>query len=193
MHQNLNTHELLVMGITLHGFFLAGLMAIGQLIANHKSTKNILFFGLFLDFTFFELHTLLYQAQILDHYILLNSLLVLAMYSLGPLFYLLVRFVLQDSFTLKAVHLSHFIPMGLAFISTMLALVYFPAKVMQIMPVMFTGFFAFFPSGLVLYWVTNTLLSIAQQWNINKVVHAEAKAKKGGKKKKPKADSKDDS
>ncbi|MDH3746921.1 MAG: membrane protein insertase YidC [Gammaproteobacteria bacterium] len=67
------------------------------------------------------------------------------------------------------------------------------AKVMQIMPVMFTGFFAFFPSGLVLYWVTNTLLSIAQQWNINKVVHAEAKAKKGGKKKKPKADSKDDS
>ena len=38
------------------------------------------------------------------------------------------------------------------------------AKVMQIMPIMFTVFFAFFPSGLVLYWVTNTLLSIAQQW-----------------------------
>ena len=58
------------------------------------------------------------------------------------------------------------------------------AKVMQIMPVMFTGFFAFFPSGLVLYWVTNTLLSIAQQWKINTVVEAEAKATKGGKKKK---------
>jgi YidC/Oxa1 family membrane protein insertase len=57
------------------------------------------------------------------------------------------------------------------------------AKVMQIMPVMFTGFFAFFPSGLVLYWVTNTLLSIAQQWKINKVVDAEAKAPKGSKKK----------
>jgi len=52
------------------------------------------------------------------------------------------------------------------------------AKVMQIMPIMFTGFFAFFPSGLVLYWVTNTLLSIAQQWKINKVVEMEAKAKK---------------
>jgi YidC/Oxa1 family membrane protein insertase len=51
------------------------------------------------------------------------------------------------------------------------------AKVMQIMPVMFTGFFAFFPSGLVLYWVTNTLLSIAQQWKINKVVEREAKTK----------------
>ena len=60
------------------------------------------------------------------------------------------------------------------------------ARVMQIMPIMFTVFFAFFPSGLVLYWVTNTLLSIAQQWYINKVVHEEAVAKKGGGKKKKK-------
>jgi len=58
-------------------------------------------------------------------------------------------------------------------------------KVMQVMPIIFTVFFAFFPSGLVLYWVTNTLLSIAQQWKINNVVEAEAKQKKGGKK--PKA------
>jgi YidC/Oxa1 family membrane protein insertase len=62
------------------------------------------------------------------------------------------------------------------------------ARVMQIMPIMFTGFFAFFPSGLVLYWVTNTLLSIAQQWKINKVVHAETAAKKQGKRKKSKSD-----
>ena len=57
-------------------------------------------------------------------------------------------------------------------------------RVMQIMPVIFTAFFAFFPSGLVLYWVTNTVLSIAQQWKINRVVEAEAKAEKqrGGKK-----------
>ena len=55
-------------------------------------------------------------------------------------------------------------------------------KVMQIMPIIFTAFFAFFPSGLVLYWVTNTLLSIGQQWKINKVVEAESKQKKGGKK-----------
>ena len=44
------------------------------------------------------------------------------------------------------------------------------AKVMQIMPIMFTGFFAFFPAGLVLYWLTNTTLSILQQWRINKVI-----------------------
>jgi YidC/Oxa1 family membrane protein insertase len=58
-------------------------------------------------------------------------------------------------------------------------------KVMQIMPVIFTGFFAFFPSGLVLYWVTNTLLSIAQQWKINNVVEQESKLQKHGKKPKP--------
>jgi YidC/Oxa1 family membrane protein insertase len=55
------------------------------------------------------------------------------------------------------------------------------AKVMQIMPIVFTGFFAFFPSGLVLYWVTNTVLSIAQQWHINKVVGQESTKRKSGK------------
>jgi|SRR5690606_16605322 len=44
------------------------------------------------------------------------------------------------------------------------------ARVMQIMPIVFTVFFALFPSGLVLYWLTNTLVSIAQQWRINKIV-----------------------
>ena len=34
---------------------------------------------------------------------------------------------------------------------------------------------AFFPAGLVLYWATNTVLSIAQQWSINRRVEAEAK------------------
>ena len=67
------------------------------------------------------------------------------------------------------------------------------ARVMQIMPIMFTGFFAFFPSGLVLYWATNTVLSIAQQWKINKVVEKEEKAKKSGKKKKTKTKNKTDS
>ncbi len=42
------------------------------------------------------------------------------------------------------------------------------AKVMMILPVAFTVFFAFFPSGLVLYWFINNLLSIAQQWMITR-------------------------
>ncbi len=42
------------------------------------------------------------------------------------------------------------------------------AKVMSVLPVVFTVFFAFFPSGLVLYWVVNNALSIAQQWVITR-------------------------
>jgi YidC/Oxa1 family membrane protein insertase len=41
-------------------------------------------------------------------------------------------------------------------------------KVMMVMPLVMSVTFAFFPAGLVLYWVTNTLLSMAQQWNINR-------------------------
>jgi len=47
------------------------------------------------------------------------------------------------------------------------------AKVMQFLPIMFTGMFAFFPAGLVLYWLTNSVLSMAQQWRINKVLGAD--------------------
>ena len=41
------------------------------------------------------------------------------------------------------------------------------AKMMWIMPLAFSVMFFFFPSGLVLYWITNNVLSIAQQWMIN--------------------------
>ena len=53
------------------------------------------------------------------------------------------------------------------------------AKVMKVMPVVFSIFFFFFPAGLVLYWLVNNILSIAQQWYVNKAIHAEALAKKG--------------
>jgi YidC/Oxa1 family membrane protein insertase len=42
------------------------------------------------------------------------------------------------------------------------------AKMMWFMPLIFSVMFFFFPAGLVLYWITNNLLSIAQQWAINK-------------------------
>ena len=44
------------------------------------------------------------------------------------------------------------------------------ARVMQLMPIMMTAFFAFFPAGLVLYWVVNNVLSIAQQWYITRQI-----------------------
>ncbi len=44
------------------------------------------------------------------------------------------------------------------------------AKVMMFLPFVFAVFFAFFPAGLVLYWVVNNTLSIAQQWYITRIV-----------------------
>jgi YidC/Oxa1 family membrane protein insertase len=44
------------------------------------------------------------------------------------------------------------------------------AKVMMIMPVVFSVFFFFFPAGLVLYWLVNNILSILQQWHINRSI-----------------------
>jgi len=46
------------------------------------------------------------------------------------------------------------------------------AKMMMIMPLVFSFMFFFFPSGLVLYWVVNNLLSITQQWVITRKIAA---------------------
>ncbi len=54
------------------------------------------------------------------------------------------------------------------------------AKVMTWMPVIFSVFFFFFPAGLVLYWVVNNIISIWQQWYVNKSIHAAALLKKSG-------------
>ena len=48
------------------------------------------------------------------------------------------------------------------------------AKVMMAMPIIFTFFFLFFPSGLVLYWLCNNLLSISQQWYITRRIESGA-------------------
>ena len=47
------------------------------------------------------------------------------------------------------------------------------AKIMQVLPIVFTVFFIFFPAGLVLYWLGNNVLSIAQQWVITRKIGAE--------------------
>jgi YidC/Oxa1 family membrane protein insertase len=44
------------------------------------------------------------------------------------------------------------------------------AKIMMMLPFVFTIFFAFFPAGLVLYWVVNNLISITQQWYITRKI-----------------------
>jgi YidC/Oxa1 family membrane protein insertase len=52
------------------------------------------------------------------------------------------------------------------------------AKVMKIMPLVFSVFFFFFPAGLVLYWLVNNVLSIAQQWQITRALEGGAAARK---------------
>ncbi|MGJ7547443.1 membrane protein insertase YidC [Pseudomonas alloputida] len=49
------------------------------------------------------------------------------------------------------------------------------AKVMKMMPIIFTFFFLWFPAGLVLYWVVNNCLSITQQWYITRRIEAATK------------------
>lgn len=87
------------------------------------------------------------------------------------------------------------------------------AKIMAALPFIFTLFFAFFPSGLVLYWVANAVLSILQQWYITRRIDmgldkeeekkekierdkekakAKSKKKKGKSKAKESSDKKDD-
>jgi YidC/Oxa1 family membrane protein insertase len=48
------------------------------------------------------------------------------------------------------------------------------AKIMKIMPIAFSVFFFFFPAGLVLYWLVNNILSIAQQWQITRSMEQQA-------------------
>lgn len=58
------------------------------------------------------------------------------------------------------------------------------AMVMKIMPIAFTFFFMIFPSGLVLYWTVNNLLSMLQQWYVNRQLAATQNAAKNNKKNK---------
>jgi YidC/Oxa1 family membrane protein insertase len=44
------------------------------------------------------------------------------------------------------------------------------AKVFMVMPLVFGGMMIFFPSALVLYWIVNNILSIAQQWQITRMI-----------------------
>jgi YidC/Oxa1 family membrane protein insertase len=52
------------------------------------------------------------------------------------------------------------------------------AKMMMIMPLVFSVMFFFFPAGLVLYWLVNNVYSIAQQWVITRKITQQAAAAK---------------
>jgi YidC/Oxa1 family membrane protein insertase len=52
------------------------------------------------------------------------------------------------------------------------------AKMMMLMPVIFTVLFLSFPAGLVLYWTANNILSMSQQWFITRSIERDATVKK---------------
>ena len=52
------------------------------------------------------------------------------------------------------------------------------AKIMAFMPIVMTVMMAWFPAGLLLYWITNTIVSALQQWRINKLVEADNQSRK---------------
>ena len=58
------------------------------------------------------------------------------------------------------------------------------AKIFMFLPIVFTALFITFPAGLVLYWVANNILSIAQQWYITRIVMKDMPANKAAAKKK---------
>jgi len=51
------------------------------------------------------------------------------------------------------------------------------ARVMKTMPILFTVLFVFFPAGLVLYWLVNSVLSVAQQWYVMRKADVAAEVK----------------
>lgn len=133
MFKQIDNFTLFILIITLHGFLLSALMAIGQLIVNRKSLKNLLFFGLFINFALFEIHFLLFEAGILHNYPFLHQIYIPAMYLLGPLIYLFSRFSLQKDFKFKKSHLLHFIPLFLSIAAIIYAVTQFPAQNMRFM------------------------------------------------------------
>jgi len=52
------------------------------------------------------------------------------------------------------------------------------AKVMKMLPIIFTVFLLFFPAGLVLYWIINNLFTIGQQWYVNQQIEKDMAARK---------------
>ncbi len=53
------------------------------------------------------------------------------------------------------------------------------AKIMKMLPIIFTFFFLWFPAGLVIYWVVNNIISVAQQYFITRSIENDPSVGKG--------------
>lgn len=128
MFEQIGTARLFIMLIAFHGFFLAALLAVGQIMVDRKSLKNVLFFCLFIDFSFMQVHSLLYEAAKFDEYPWLHQLNIPTLCAIGPLLYLLVRVFLEKGFRFKPLYLLHFIPVVVTTMIVFIEVNRFPAS-----------------------------------------------------------------
>jgi len=148
MHINLGTIDLILLLITLHALFLAASMAVGQLIKDIRSTSNRLFFGLFVIFVFWGLHYILFKTGLLERYPLFYVLGIPPFYLLGPLMYLLSKFVLGIRDNEKNRNWLHFIPVMLATLDAVMIILILEKKPMQVLSGYFYNKHIFYLGGL---------------------------------------------
>ena len=127
MLEQIGNIRLFIIIIAFHGFFLSALLAVGQVVVDRKSLKNLLFFILFIDFSLLQIHSLLYEAMMLKKYVWLHQLNIPALYLMGPVLYLLSNFILVKDFKFKPAHLIHFISVIIAVAAVSYAVIQFPA------------------------------------------------------------------
>lgn len=102
---------LVILFITFNGLFLASLIAVGQLIADRKSSKTWLFFLLFLIFCLFQIHYIIFEIQSLSQYKIINLFPVTAIYLLGPVILGITRLTVKEGYTtLKKKEIKHLVP-----------------------------------------------------------------------------------
>ncbi len=104
------------------------MMAIGQLIAKPNSSKNLIFFGLFLDFALIEFHYILYLNHLTLNFQYLDLLSISAFFLLGPILLFLTKYSVSKNFKFVKQDIFHLIPFLSSIILIITGFIAFPEK-----------------------------------------------------------------
>ena len=125
--ENIGIFKLIIVILSLHGFFLAALMALGQLMVSGKSVKNLLYLDLFIILGMLEVHMILFESGNISRYAALQQLNIPALYALGPIMYFFSHFSLNKNYRIRTVHFAHYITPVLAYLAALLIVITTPA------------------------------------------------------------------
>ncbi len=114
----------LIMIITFHGFFLAILLSIGQLIISWRSIKSWLLIDLFIVFALFQINYILYELNMLDQYKIGHIFSITAYYLMGPLIYLITKQSIIKGYRITLKIFFHFLPVIIVSILATLIIIY---------------------------------------------------------------------